>query len=56
MKPRPKPCKLTDPEYVILDSGPLTYYNRLVPATDSYPDGVPDGIWRVDTGFWPRLP
>ncbi len=45
-----------DPEFFILDDGPYIYYNRLVPATDTYPDGVPDGIWRVNTGLGPRLP
>lgn len=42
-----------DPEFFITARGPYIYYNRLVPATDTYPEGINDGVWRVDTGLGP---
>jgi hypothetical protein len=42
-----------DPEYFITAQGPMIYYNRLVPATDTYPDGINDGVWRIDTRLGP---
>lgn len=38
-----------DPEYFITAQGPFIYYNRLIPANEEYPDGINDGVWRVDT-------
>ncbi|MBG6078358.1 TolB-like translocation protein [Rubrivivax gelatinosus] len=46
-----KPRVRLDPEYFITAKGPFIYYNRLVPATTEYPDGVNDGVWYVDTGL-----
>ena len=42
-----------DPEFFITAQGPFIYYNRLVPATADFPDGINDGVWRVDTGLGP---
>lgn len=42
-----------DPEYFITAQGPFIYYNRLIPASDQYPDGINDGVWRVDTKLGP---
>ncbi|WP_242478034.1 hypothetical protein [Rubrivivax gelatinosus] len=46
-----KPRVRLDPEYFITAKGPFIYYNRMVPVTDTYPDGVNDGVWYVDTGL-----
>ncbi|EGJ11038.1 hypothetical protein [Rubrivivax benzoatilyticus] len=46
-----KPRLRLDPEYFITAKGPFIYYNRMVPATTQYPDGVNDGVWYVDTGL-----
>lgn len=43
-----------DPEYFISAKGPLIYFNRAYKANDQYPDGIPDGIWFVDTLLGPR--
>lgn len=42
-----------DPEFFITAQGPFIYYNRLIPATVQCPDGINDGIWRVDTKLGP---
>lgn len=42
-----------DPEFFITAKGPFIYYNRLVPATTTYPDGKNDGVWYVDTQLGP---
>ena len=44
-----------DPEFFITAKGPFIYYNRLVPATAQFPDGINDGVWRVDTKLGPPL-
>ena len=49
---KPRRVRL-DPEYFITAKGPFIYYNRLVPATTQYPDGINDGVWRVDTTLGP---
>jgi hypothetical protein len=46
-----KPRVRLDPEFFITAKGPFIYYNRMVPVTDEYPDGVNDGVWYVDTGL-----
>ena len=48
-----RPRVRLDPEFFITAKGPFIYYNRIVPATDEYPDGINDGVWRVDTGLGP---
>lgn len=42
-----------DPEFFITAQGPFIYYNRLVPATDNFPEGINDGVWRIDTQLGP---
>jgi hypothetical protein len=48
-----KPRVRLDPEFFITAKGPFIYYNRLVPANSTYPDGINDGVWRVDTRLGP---
>jgi hypothetical protein len=48
-----KPRVRLDPEFFITAKGPFIYYNRLVPASSTYPDGINDGVWRVDTKLGP---
>ncbi len=42
-----------DPEFFVTAQGPFIYYNRLIPATAQCPDGINDGLWRVDTKLGP---
>lgn len=48
-----KPRVRLDPEIFITAQGPFIYYNRLIPASDTYPDGINDGVWRIDTQIGP---
>ena len=43
-----------DPEYFITAQGPLIYYNRYKPQTDTKPF-IGEGVWRVDTQLGPPV-